>query len=317
MSPSERYQKLRKEGVPDLHNHELLRACKYDNDLLAEFLEANKEFIFLIISQYKGNIETLKDRFNVSEEELLQHAYIGIISALREFDFDRGVKFTTFAFRPIIWEINQLLYNDSKLVRLSRSAVNLIRRMEEVESDLGYYPPPEEMAEILDVPVERIEEVLRFATDLTYLDSLENFEPIDTFSQYEKEITDKVYVDNLIEEAGLDEFETQVAQLIMEGLNNSQIADRLGVYSMSINRAIERIKSKIENNFVGRRLSKYEEEIEIISDEMIETGQIISIKDMKELLDVCGFDLNNYTTRILYYIRQKAIKRIEDDVKLN
>lgn len=317
MSPSERYQKLRKEGVPDLHNHELLRACKYDNDLLAEFLEANKEFIFLIISQYKGNIETLKNRFNVSEEELLQHAYIGIISALREFDFDRGVKFTTFAFRPIIWEINQLLYNDSKLVRLSRSAIDLIRRMEEVESDLGYYPPPEEMAEILDVPVERIEEVLRFATDLTYLDSLENFEPIDTFSQYEKEITDKVYVDNLIEEAGLDEFETQVAQLIMEGLNNSQIADRLGVYSMSINRAIERIKSKIENNFVGRRLSKYEEEIEIISDEMIETGQIISIKDMKELLDVCGFDLNNYTTRILYYIRQKAIKRIEDDVKLN
>jgi RNA polymerase sigma factor (sigma-70 family) len=311
--PSPKYEQLRKDGVPDLHNNELLKACREDSELLAELLQENKDFIFSIITYYKGNIETIKDKFNVTEEELLQHAYIGVITALKEFDFDRGVRFTTYMYRPILWEINQLLYSDSKLVRLSRSAIDLIKRMEKIENKLGYFPRPEELAEMLDVPVERIEEVLRFATDLTYIDSLENFEPEDFSVNYEKNITDKVYVENLLKESGLDEFELKVADLIMEGDNNSQIAEKLGVYPMTVNRAIERIRSKVENDFDDKRVSKYEEEIKLITEEMEELGCIMSIEDIKDLLDVCGFDISVYTPRILYYIRQKALKRVDID----
>ena len=309
--PSPKYEQLRKDGVPDLHNNELLKACREDSELLAELLQENKDFIFSIITYYKGNIETIKAKFNVTEEELLQHAYIGVLTALKEFDFDRGVRFTTYMYRPILWEINQLLYSDSKLVRLSRSAIDLIKRMEKIENKLGYFPRPEELAEMLDVPVERIEEVLRFATDLTYIDSLENFEPEDFSVNYEKNITDKVYVENLLKESGLDEFELKVADLIMEGDNNSQIAEKLGVYPMTVNRAIERIRSKVENDFDDKRVSKYEEEIKLIAEEMEELSCIMSIEDIKDLLDVCGFDINVYTPRILYYIRQKALKRVD------
>lgn len=309
--PSPKYEQLRKDGVPDLHNNELLKACREDSELLAELLQENKDFIFSIITYYKGNIETIKAKFNVTEEELLQHAYIGVLTALKEFDFDRGVRFTTYMYRPILWEINQLLYSDSKLVRLSRSAIDLIKRMEKIENKLGYFPRPEELAEMLDVPVERIEEVLRFATDLTYIDSLENFEPEDFSVSYEKNITDKVYVENLLKESGLDEFELKVADLIMEGDNNSQIAEKLGVYPMTVNRAIERIRSKVENDFDDKRVSKYEEEIKLIAEEMEELSCIMSIEDIKDLLDVCGFDISVYTPRILYYIRQKALKRVD------
>ncbi|WNW25036.1 sigma factor [Bacillus inaquosorum] len=312
--PSNKYEQLRIEGLPDLHNNDLLKACLEDSDLLAELLQRNKDFIFSIIAHYKGNVESLKERFNISEEELLQHAYIGILTALRDFDFTRGVRFTTFAYRPIIWEINQFLYNDSRLVRLSRSAVSLVKKMEQIENELGYFPKPDEMSSILGVPPSKIEEVLRFAKDLTYIDSLQDFDLEDSEIGFEHGVDDKVYVQSLLEESGLDEFESKVADLIMDGLNNSQIAEALDVYPMTINRAIERIRSKVANDFNDRRISKYEKEIELIAEEMEERSCIMHIDDIKDLLDVCGYTIEIYTPRILYYIRQKAMKRVNEDL---
>ncbi|MDQ0165163.1 sigma-70 family RNA polymerase sigma factor [Bacillus horti] len=303
------YRNLAKQGVPDLHNNELLRACKEDNDLLSEFLKKNKEFIFLILSQYKGNIELLKDRFNVSEEELLQHAYIGMITALREFDFDKGIKFSTYAFRPIIWEVNQLLYSDSKLVRLSRSAVDLIKQMEEIENSLGYFPSQQEMSGLLQVPLERIEEVLRFASDLKYFESSNDFDLINSSYSFEKDVINKVYVQSLMDKANLTAFEQKITELIMNGLNNSQIATTLGVYPMTISRALEKIKNKMV--MTDKRNSKYDPEVKLIFEEMEETGTTLKIDEIKELLDVCGYDINKYSARILYYIRQRAIQLLE------
>lgn len=311
---STKYTHLRKKGTPDLHNNTLLKACREDSDLLAELLHENKDFIFSIVTYYRGNTEYLKSKFNVEEEELLQHAYIGVMTALKDFDFDRGIKFTTFVYRPILWEINQLLYNDSKLVGLSRSAVDLVKRMEKVENELGYFPPIDEMSKLVGVPPERIDEVLRFATDLTYIDSMEDFEIEDMNNNYEDSIMDKVYVENLLNVSGLDEFELKVAELIMEGDNNSKISEKMGVYPMTINRAIERIRSKVENDFDEKRVSKYENEITLIAEEMQEIGCVMHIDDIKDLLDVCGFDVSAYTPRILYYIRQKSIKRAETDL---
>jgi len=313
--PSEKYEQLRVKDLPDLHNNELLKACKEDSDLLAELLSENKNFIFSILSRQKGDVENLKNSFNVSEEELLQHAYIGILSALRDFDFDRGILFTTYIGRPIMWEINQFLYSDSKLVRLSRGAVDLVKRMEQIENRLGYFPTPRELSETLNVPVGRIEEVLRFATDLTYIDSLESFEPEDVSLRYENNVADKVYVSSLLDGADLDEFELDVVELIRQGDNNSQIAEKLGVYPMTVNRAIARIRSKVEKDFDDRRISKYEEEIELITEEMKELNCAMHIDEIKDLLDVCEFDVSGYTPRILYYIRQKSMQRVGSNLE--
>ncbi|WP_429994154.1 sigma-70 family RNA polymerase sigma factor [Metabacillus fastidiosus] len=314
MPLSVKYKQLRKEGVPDLHNNDLLKACQEDSDLLAELLQENKDFIFSIVSHYKGRVENLKEKFNIDEEELLQHAYIGIMTALKDFDFNRGIRFTTYAYRPILWEINQFLYNDSRLVRLSRGAIELIKRMEQIESELGYFPNSDVLSKMMNIPVERIEEVLRFAKDLASIEAMTHFEPEDSSLSYEDNVTDKIYVESLLDKSGLDKFELKVINLIMEGLNNSQIAERLKVYPMTISRALERIKNKVENNFDARRISKYEDEIELIASEMDELSCIINIERIKDLLDVCGYDISVYTSRILYYIRHKAIKRLVRDL---
>lgn len=310
--PSERYLRLRQPGIKDMHNVELLKACKEDSLLLEEFLRENKDFIFSVIIKYKGNVEELKTKFKVEEEEILQHAFIGVITALGDFDFDRGVKFTTYVVRPILWEINQLLYNDSRLVRLSRGAIELIKRMKEVEDTLGYTPSEEELSQILKVPVERIREIIRFTKELEHIDGMENFELQDQTRDSEEAVVNRIYVEQLLEQSSLNEFDRKIVELIMEGLNNSQIAERLNVYPMTINRAIKRIKDRIQNSDLDdRRTSKYEKEIELVAEEMKELGKVIQIDDMQDLLDVCGFDITEYTPRILYYIRQKAINRVD------
>lgn len=301
-----------------MHNMELLKACKHNRELLGEFLQENKDFIFSMIMHFKGNIEELCAKFRVTEDELRQHAYIGVISALRDFDFERGTKFTTFAVRPILWEINQLLYNDSQAVRLSRGAVDLIKRMIEIEDTLGYRPNEEEMAELLHISVERYREIARFSDEIEHYDAIDNFDIIDTPERdIEEEVTNKVYVQQLLEDPMFTDFEKSVMRLVMEEANNTQIAERLGVYPMTVNRTLSRIRAKIENRDMNakeeekqRVTSKYEEEIRIIEQETKERNELMGIEDIAELLEVCGFDTSQYTTRILYYIRQKASQKL-------
>ncbi|MBJ8206513.1 RNA polymerase subunit sigma, partial [Bacillus cereus] len=78
---------------------------------------------------------------------------------------------------------------------------------------------------------------------------------------------------------------------IMDGNNNSQIAKKLNVYPMTVNRALNRIKNKLDNNFESKRLSKYESEIGVIAEEMIELNCIMNIEQLKDLLDVCGYTI--------------------------
>lgn len=302
-----------------MHNTDLIRECKEDNDLLGEFLEENKEFLFSIIKHYKGSIEELCFKFRVTEEELLQHAYIGVLNALQEFDFHRGIKFTTFVVRPIIWEINQLLYNDSRFVRLSRGAVEQIKRMITIEEKLGYRPSEEEMAKLMDIPVERYKEIARFSDEIEHYHAYENFDVIDqNCHNIEELVVDKVYVEHLLGSPICNDFEKTVMKLIMEGINNTQIAERLQVYPMTINRAIMRIRNKVLNfqsyntNMQNNVISKYDREIKIIEEESRLRNKLMSVNEISELLEGYGFDRHTYSTRILYYIRQKVSKKWPD-----
>lgn len=313
LSPN--YLHLRQDNLKDMHNIELLKACKEDRELMGEFLKANRDFIFSIIKHFKGSVEELVSKFRITEDELYQHACIGILTSIRDFDFDRGIKFTTFVVRPILWEINQLLYSDSKSVRLSRGAVDLIKRMAEIEESLGYRPAEDEMSELLKVTVERYREIAMFSDELEHYDGMENFEFANKDERsIEEEVTNRLYVKQLLEDPMFTDFEKKVMCLVLEDAsnNNTQIAERLNVYPMTINRTLARIRSKIESRKSDVKEektkipSKYEREIFILAQETKERNESLCIEDITELFEVCGYDTSTYSTRVLYYIRQKA-----------
>ncbi len=291
----------------DMHNNELLEACKTDKELLDELLRENSKYIHSIIHKYKGGPEELKRKFNVEEEEVLQHAYLGVLSALRDFDSSQS-KFTTYVVRPILWEINQLLYCDSRLIRLSRSAVDILKRAKELEDVLGYAPSEDELAEALKIPSDRITEVIRFTRELEHFDSGEQMQVKDTSQDdAEEHVLNKLIVTQILQSRVLSDRDKQVVRLIMSGKNNSQIAEILGVYPMTVTRDIARVRKLILNEIEdNRKVSKYDTEIELIAEEIVERGHLMPIDDISELLDVCGYDISKYSSRTLYYIRQKA-----------
>lgn len=315
LTPKEKYQMLKKEGVPDFHNNELLKACKEDKELLAEVLLNNKNIILSIISRHRYNIKALEKMCNVDEEDILQHAYIGIMYALENFDFDKGVKFTTYMYRPVIWEINQCLFNNSKMIRLTRNAVELLKQIEDIVDELGYFPSADTIASMLDIPVKKVEEILRFVSDITYFDAYSDLDPEDKDAEFEAEVMDSLYIENALKNAGLDEKEMKIINLLRKGYNKSQIAEELGMYPMSVSRTIDRIKAKIENTYIDKGISKYEDEINLVMNEIEERGEVLEVSEIKELLDVCGFDIDKYTKRTLHYIREMAVKRLSNKNK--
>lgn len=286
---------------------------------MGEFLTANRDFIFSILIHFKGNIEELCKKFNITEEEIFQHACIGIITALHNFDFDKGIKFSTYVYRPILWEVNQFLYNDSKQVKLSRGAIELIKRMIELEDTLGYRPNEEEMANLLNITLDRYREIAVFSDEIEHYDAIEDFDIADRPERnLEEAVTTRLYVQSLLEDKMFTSFEEEVMRLIVKfpDYNHTQIAGKLGVYPMTINRTLARIKAKIETRDGESSAekvipSKYSDEIDIIAQEKRERCGVLGIDDIADLLDVCGYDKTSYTRRNLYYIRQKAMQKVD------
>lgn len=317
MGLSSRYKELRDKEVPDFHNNRLLKECLSDEQLMSEVLVRNKEFALSIIKTYIGSIEYIRDKFDIEEEDLLQLAYIGITNALRTFDFDRNIKFTTYCYRPIIWEINPYIYKDTWAVPLSRSSVKLMWEMDKLANELGYHPSPEEFAKKLNVPVERILEVLMFAGNMVSLnsESMENSidEVLKDPHEFEGNSLDRIYIDQLVEEAEFDDFEKKVVELMLKDYNNSRIAEELGVYPMTVNRAIEKMRNKASKEYLDKKATKYSKEVEIVAEEIAELGEVLTVEEIQDLLDVCGFDIDTYSLRVLYYIRQRAISISEEN----
>lgn len=291
----------------------LICACKENKDLLGEFLQENRKFMFSIIMRYKGSVEELKMKFKVTEDDLYQHACIGLLTALKDFDIHRGIKFTTYVVRPILWEVNQLLYSNSQEVRLSRGAIDMIRRMAEIEDTLGYRPCEQKMAKFLQVPIERYREVAQFSDTMEHFDSIDSFEATDNSqSNLDEHVINRIYVQQLLSNPLFTEHEKTVMRLIMKGANNSQISQILHVYPMTISRILARIRNKInkqvqeaENNQPEAQ-SKYRNEINLIVEMSKEHKQVLDVADIQDALQISGYDISKYSKRVLYYIRKKA-----------
>ncbi|MBE0342961.1 RNA polymerase subunit sigma, partial [Paenibacillus sp. 28ISP30-2] len=204
-------------------------------------------------------------------------------------------------------------YSNSQEVRLSRGAIDMIRRMVEIEDTLGYRPSEQRMAKLLQVPIERYREVAQFSDAMEHFESIDNFEAIDNSqNNMDEHVINKVYVQQLLCSSLFTEHEKTVMHLIMKGANNSQISEILHVYPMTITRTLARIRKKIDKhkqdteNIQIEAQSKYREEINLIVEMSKEHKQVLNVTDITDVLKISGYDISKYSKRVLYYIRKKA-----------
>ncbi|KJF45576.1 sigma-70 family RNA polymerase sigma factor [Draconibacterium sediminis] len=133
------------------------RIKKGDQEALEKLTRANLRFVVSVAKQYQNQGLSLPD--------LINEGNLGLIKAGQKFDETRGFKFISYAVWWIRQSILQAISEQSRIVRLPLNQVGSLhkinRAMAKFEQEHERKPSPEELAEILELPAEKITTTLR------------------------------------------------------------------------------------------------------------------------------------------------------------
>ena len=133
------------------------RIKKGDQEALEKLTKANLRFVVSVAKQYQNQGLSLPD--------LINEGNLGLIKAAEKFDETRGFKFISYAVWWIRQSILQALAEQSRIVRLPLNQVGSLHKINKpfarFEQENERTPSPEELANVLDLPKEKVSDTLR------------------------------------------------------------------------------------------------------------------------------------------------------------
>ncbi|MBO2524146.1 MAG: RNA polymerase sigma factor RpoD/SigA [Bacteroidales bacterium] len=249
---------------------ELARRIKQgDQEALERLTKANLRFVVSVAKQYQNQ--------GISLPDLINEGNIGLIKAAKRFDETRGFKFISYAVWWIRQAICQAIADQSRIVRLPLNQVGTINKIKKeiahLEQKLQRAPTMEEISEAMDLPIDKVNEILRINNHPQSMDSPVSPDDDTKFSDtfiynVEKDTDDKLIneslnseIDGILKKA-LNEKEIEIVKLFFGiGVSHEytldEIGDAVGLSRERVRQIKERAIKRLKQESKNRNLKIY------------------------------------------------------------
>lgn len=208
-----------------------------------------------IIRENLGLVHSCCKRFvgrNIEYDDMFQVGCMGLLKASRDFDESLGFKFSTYAVPVILGEIKRL-FRDTGSVKVSRSLKELSLKVaavkqREVQKN-GYTPSANELAKIMGVDVQEINEAICVSmptVSLTYSDDDGTKELDIPSEQGDEELASRLAIGQAIER--LDDNDRRIIMLrYFSGLTQTEVANRLNMSQVQVSRREKKLLNDMKS----------------------------------------------------------------------
>ena len=243
------------------------RIRKGDRRALDKLVRANLRFVVSVAKQYQNQGLSLPD--------LINEGNVGLIKAAEKFDETRGFKFISYAVWWIRQSILQALAEQSRIVRLPLNQVGSLNKISKAlskfEQENERRPSPDELAEELDIPVDKISDTLKvsgrhISVDAPFVEGEDNT-LLDVIVNDDSPMADKSLVNESLSReidralSTLSEREKQIVEMFF-GINHQEmtleeIGDKFNLTRERVRQIKEKAIRRLRNNSKNKLLKSY------------------------------------------------------------
>lgn len=243
------------------------RIKKGDRDALEKLTRANLRFVVSVSKQYQNQGLSLPD--------LINEGNLGLIKAAEKFDETRGFKFISYAVWWIRQSILQALAEQSRIVRLPLNQVGSLNKINKAfskfEQKYERKPSPEELAETLELPSEKVTDTLKvsgrhISMDAPFIEGEDN-SLLDVLPNNDSPKADKkLLIESLIREidrtlATLTERESDIIKLFFgigkQEMTLEEIGERFGLTRERVRQIKEKAIRRLRHTSRSKLLKTY------------------------------------------------------------